>query len=103
MYELTGSWLPLSLRCSARCWCWSSAGADRGRLVIGTETRRLLLLVLIAQAGVAGALVFADGLAPILALTALLGAGAAVAGLAEASPLPATVLQEALAKANGWV
>jgi len=49
-----------------------------GRLVDRTETRRLLLAVSLAQALVAGALVFAGGLAPILALTTLLGAGAAL-------------------------
>jgi hypothetical protein len=74
-----------------------------GRLVDRTETRRLLLLVSLAQAGVAGALVFADGLAPILALSALLGAGAAVAGPAEASLVPATVPEDGLKQANGWV
>jgi Na+/melibiose symporter-like transporter len=74
-----------------------------GRLVDRTETRRLLLLVSLAQAGVAGALVFADGLAPILALSALLGAGAAVAGPAEASLVPATVPEYGLTQANGWV
>ena len=52
---------------------------------------------------VAGGLVFADGLAPILVLAALLGAGAAIAGPAEAALVPATVAEERLAKANGWV
>ena len=74
-----------------------------GRLVDRVETRRLLLLVSLAQAGIAGALVFADGLGSILVLSALLGAGAAIAGPAEASLVPATVKQEGLAKANGWV
>ena len=61
-----------------------------GRLVDRTETRRALLLVSLAQAVVASGLVFADGLATILALTALLGAGAAIAGPAEAALVPAT-------------
>ncbi len=60
-----------------------------GRLVDRVETRRLLLLVSLAQAVVALGPVFADGLAPILALTALLGAGASVAGPAEAALVPA--------------
>lgn len=74
-----------------------------GRLVDRLETRRLLLLVSLSQAVVASALVFADGLAPILLLTALLGAGASIAGPAEAALVPVTVERERLAKANGWV
>jgi MFS family permease len=50
-----------------------------GRLVDRVETRAVLLAVSLAQAGVASALVFADGLTAILVLAALLGAGAAVA------------------------
>ena len=103
VHELTGSGLAVAALFGALLAPVVVLAPIAGRLVDGTETRRLLLLVSIAQAGVAGALVFADGLAPILALTALLGAGAAVAGPAEASLLPATVPQEALAKANGWV
>jgi Na+/melibiose symporter-like transporter len=77
-----------------------------GRLVDRTETRRLLLAVSLAQALVAGALVFAGGLAPILVLTTLLGAGAALAGPAEASLVPAVAAAgdtTALSRANGWV
>ncbi len=75
-----------------------------GRLVDRTETRRLLLLVSVAQTGVAGALVFADGLAPIIVLAALLGAGAAISGPAEAALVPAVASREdELTKANGWV
>jgi Na+/melibiose symporter-like transporter len=74
-----------------------------GRLVDRLETRRLLLLVSLSQAVVASALVFADGLAPILVLTALVGAGASIAGPAEAALVPVTVEPERLAKANGWV
>src|SRR5688572_4623920 len=60
-----------------------------GRLVDRVETRRVLLLVSLVQVAVAGALVFADGVASILALTALLGATAAVASPAEAALVPA--------------
>ena len=54
---------------------------------------------------VAGALVFADGLAPILVFTALLGAGAALAGPAEAVARPPRRVDrsDGLAQANGWV
>ena len=51
-----------------------------GRLVDRVETRRVLLCVSLAQAVVAGGLVLAGGLVPLLVLTALLGAGAAIAG-----------------------
>jgi Na+/melibiose symporter-like transporter len=77
-----------------------------GRLVDRTETRRLLLAVSAAQALVAGALVFAGGLPAILALTTLLGAGAALAGPAEASLVPVAAGARdtaALSRANGWV
>jgi Na+/melibiose symporter-like transporter len=87
-----------------------------GRLVDRTETRRLLLLVSLGQAAVAAALVFAGGLAPILVFTTLLGAGAALAGPAEASLIPASIRLKGsdplsggdsdlagLARANGWV
>src|SRR3954468_19658276 len=74
-----------------------------GRLVDRHETRALLLIVSLAQAVVAGGLVVADGVAAILVLSALLGAGAAIANPAEASLTPATVDAEHLTKANGWV
>ena len=66
-----------------------------GRLVDRVETRRVLLFVSLAQAVVAAGLVFAGGLAPILVLAALLGAGAAIAGPAEAALVPATVAEDA--------
>ena len=43
------------------------------------------------------------GSAPILVLTALLGAGAAIAGPAEAALVPAAVAGGRLTQANGWV
>jgi MFS family permease len=73
-----------------------------GRLVDRVETRRLLLLVSLAQAVVATGLVFADSLVSILALTALLASGAAVAGPAEAALVPAAAPDD-LAKANGRI
>ena len=56
----------------------------------GSRPGALLLLVSLAQAAVAGALVFADGRGAILVLTALLGARDAMAAPAEASLVPAT-------------
>lgn len=74
-----------------------------GRLVDGFETRRVLLLVSLAQVLVAGGLVFADGVAPILVLTVVLGAGAAIAGPAEAALIPVAARGVELSRANGWV
>src|SRR6478672_7243973 len=51
----------------------------------------IALLAPLAQALVAFGLVFADGLGWILVLGALLGAGAAIAGPAEAALVPLTV------------
>lgn len=74
-----------------------------GRIVDGVETRRVLLFVSLAQLVVASGLVFADGVGSILALTALIGAGAAIAGPAEAALIPAAARDADLARANGWV
>jgi hypothetical protein len=74
-----------------------------GRLVDRVETRGLLLAVSLAQALVGGALVFADSLAAILALTGLLGAGFAVAAPAEAALVPAAAVPARLTRANGWM
>ena len=74
-----------------------------GRLVDRVETRRVLLFASLAQAVVASGLVFADGLAAILMLAVALGVGNAIAGPAEAALVPATVPEERLTKANGWV
>ena len=74
-----------------------------GRLVDRVETRRVLLLVSLVQVAVAGALVFADGVGSILALTVLLGATAAVASPAEAALVPAAAAGGDLTRANGWV
>jgi Na+/melibiose symporter-like transporter len=103
VHDLTGSGLAVAALFAALMAPIVVLAPVAGRLVDRTETRRLLLLVSLAQAGVAGALVFADGLAPILALSALLGAGAAIAGPAEASLVPTTVPEDGLKQANGWV
>ena len=103
VHELTGSGFAVAALFGALMVPVVLLAPLAGRLVDRVETRRLLLLVSLAQAAVAGGLVFADGLAPILALTALLGAGAAVAGPAEAALVPAAVPATGLARANGWV
>lgn len=74
-----------------------------GPLVDRLETTRLLALVSLAQAVVAVALPFTDGLAPVLGLVALLGAGAALAQPAEFALVPAVAGEARLAEANGRV
>ena len=77
VHDLTGSGFAVAALFAALMAPIVICAPLAGRLVDRTETRRLLLVVSLAQAAVAGALVFADGLAPILALGALLGVGAA--------------------------
>ena len=72
-----------------------------GLLVDRVESVRLLVLVSLAQAGAATALAFVGGLGPILALSALLGAGVAVSQPAEFALTPAVVGDGAQTEANG--
>src|SRR4051812_7425845 len=102
VHDLTGSGLAVAALFASLMAPIVVLAPLAGRLVDRVETRRLLLLVSLVQAVVAFGLVFTTGLAPILALTALLGAGAALAGPAEAALVPVTVGAERLAKANGW-
>jgi hypothetical protein len=101
VHDLTGSGFAVAALFAALMGPIALLASPAGRLVDRTETRRTLALVSLAQAVVATGLVFAGGLAAILPLAALLGAGAAVAGPAEASLVP--VVARDLSKANGWV
>jgi MFS transporter len=101
VHDLTGSGFAVAALFAALMAPIALLASPAGRLVDRFETRRTLALVSIAQAVVATGLVFADGLAAILPLAALLGAGAAVAGPAEAALVP--VVARDLKKANGWV
>ena len=101
VHDLTGSGFAVAALFAALMAPIALLASPAGKLVDRTETRRTLALVSVAQAVVATGLVFADGLAAILPLTALLGAGAAVAGPAEAALVP--VVARDLTKANGWV
>lgn len=74
-----------------------------GLLVDKLETRRLLALVSLAQAGVAVGLAFADSPAAILALAALLGSGFALAQPAEFALVPVVAGEAQLTQANGYV
>ncbi len=103
VHELTGSGFAVAAQFGALMVPIVLLAPLAGRLVDRVETRRLLLLVSLAQAGVATGLVFADSLLSILALTALLASGAAVAGPAEAALVPAAVPADALARANGRI
>src|SRR2546423_7986650 len=67
------------------------------------ESRRLLLVVSLAQAGVAGGLALVGGVGPILALAALLGSGFAFAQPAEFALVPAVAGEGRVAAANGPV
>ena len=103
VHDLTGSGFAVSALFGALMLPVVLLAPFAGRLVDRVETRRVLLCVSLAQAVAAAGLVLAGDLASILVLTALVGAGAAVAGPAEAALVPATVGEDRLAKANGWV
>jgi len=74
-----------------------------GGLVDRFETRRLLLLASLAQAGVVVALAFVHSTGSILALVVLLGSLFAVAHPAEFALIPAVAGEQRLAQANGYV
>jgi MFS family permease len=101
VHDLTGSGFAVAALFAALMGPIALLASPAGKLVDRTETRRTLALVSLAQAVVATGLVFAGGLAAILPLAALLGAGAAIAGPAEAALVPAVARD--LSKANGWV
>jgi len=85
---------------------WSPAvllAGPAGLLTDRYETRRVLLVVSLAQAFVAIGLAFVSGTAAILALAALLGVGFALAQPAEFALVPAVTGEARLAVANGRV
>jgi MFS family permease len=78
--------------------------APAGLLVDRSDPRRVLIGVSVAQALVAVALAFADSTAAVLALTALLGCGVAVANPAEFALVPAiSASDDDLRTANGRI
>jgi len=78
--------------------------APAGLLVDRFDPRRVLIGVSIAQALVAAGLAFAGSTPAILALTALLGCGVAVAGPAEFALVPALASSDSeLKAANGRI
>ena len=74
-----------------------------GLLVDRTETRRLLVVVSLAQAAIATALALVGSLAALLGLAVVLGAGIAVAQAAEFALVPAVAGERELQRANGLV
>ena len=103
VHDLTGSGFAVSALFGALMLPVVLLAPFAGRLVDRVETRRVLLASRWPRPSWRAGLVLAGGLAPILVLTALLGAGAAIAGPAEAALVPATIDEDRLAKANGWV
>ena len=77
--------------------------APAGLLVDRFDPRRVLVAVSVAQALVAVGLAFAGSTAAILALTALLGCGVAVATPAEFALVPAVAGEGHVKAANGHV
>jgi len=77
--------------------------APAGLLVDRFDPRRTLIAVSLAQAVVAAGLAFAGSTAAILALTALLGCGVAVANPAEFALVPAVADATRLKAANGRI
>jgi len=77
--------------------------APAGLLVDRFDPRRTLIAVSLAQAVVAAGLAFAGSTGAILALTALLGCGVAVANPAEFALVPAVAGDTRLKAANGRI
>ena len=85
---------------------WSPAvllAGPAGLLTDRYDTRRVLLIVSLAQAVIAVGLAFVGGTAAILALAAFLGVGFALAQPAEFALVPAVAGEARLAVANGRV
>jgi MFS family permease len=79
-------------------------GGVAGRLADRYENSRLLLIVSAAQAVVVGTMALSTGsLTVVLALTTLVGVGAAIAQPAEFALVPAAAGEQALAATNGLV
>ena len=74
-----------------------------GLLVDHVETRSLLVVVSLAQAGVAVALAFVDSLGALLGLAVILGAGIAIAQAAEFALVPTVAGSRTLQETNGMV
>jgi MFS family permease len=104
VHDTTGSGLAVSAFFVAMWGPIVAAAGLAGRLADRVESRTLVLWVSLAQAAVAVALAFSTGsLVAILALTAVLGLGTAVAAPAEFALVPVAAGEDELAVANGHV
>ena len=101
VHETSGSGLAVAALFGAHMVPVVALAPAAGLLVDRVESVRLLVLVSLAQAGAAAALAFVGGLGPILALSALLGAGVAVSQPAEFALTPAVVGDGDQTEANG--
>ena len=101
VHDLTGSAFAVSALFGATMLPIVALAPLGGRLADRVESTRVLLAASVAQAVVATALAFVDPLAGILALTALLTAGAAIAQPAEFALVPAAAGPDRLAAASG--
>ncbi len=103
LQETTGSGIAVALLFVA---VWSPAillAGPSGFLADRYDTRRVLLVVSVAQAAVAVGLAFVSGTIPIIVLAAFLGIGFAVAQPAEFALVPRVAGEARLAVANGRV
>ena len=102
--ERTGSGIAVAALFIALWTPSALLGGPAGLLADRVESRRLLRDVSLAQAAVALVLAFAyGGLLAILALTALLGVGVALAQPAEFALVPAAAGEAGVVKANGRI
>src|SRR5581483_1122786 len=87
--ERSGSALAVAIVFVALWGPLAAFAGPAGYLVDRYDARTLMFLAAIAQAGVAVALAFSSGVPTAIALTALLGTGAALAQPAEFALVPA--------------
>jgi predicted MFS family arabinose efflux permease len=104
LQAMTGSPVAVSAMFLALFGPVALLGGVAGRLADRFENRRLLLIVSAAQAVAVGAMAFTTGsLVAILALTAVVGVGAAIAQPAEFSLVPVAARHTRLSEVNGLV
>jgi len=104
LQAMTGSPIAVSAMFLALFGPVALLGGVAGRLADRFENRRLLLVVSAAQAVAVGAMALLTGsLAAILALTAVVGVGAAIAQPAEFSLVPVAAGGRRLSEVNGLV
>ncbi len=104
LQAMTGSPVAVSAMFLALFGPVALLGGVAGRLADRFENRRLLLIVSAAQAVAVGTMALVTGsLAAILALTAVVGVGAAIAQPAEFSLVPVAAGGRRLSEVNGLV